>query len=117
MPKKSNPDVKIANELCEMTPEDLAELYKCQEDPIHCITTYFKIKHPTKGLVPFELYDYQKEVIRRATKNRFNVILFPRQSGKCIFGSTTVIILYPRYSAPIYVKFHHFMLSLLCKLL
>lgn len=95
MPKKNNPDVKIANELTQFTPENIKELKKCKADPIYCIKTYFKIKHPTKGLVPFELYEYQEEVIRRALKNRYNCILFPRQSGKCIFGSTTVIILVP----------------------
>lgn len=95
MPKKNNPDVKIANELTQFTPENIKELKKCKVDPIYCIKTYFKIKHPTKGLVPFELYEYQEEVIKRALKNRYNCILFPRQSGKCFLSSTTVIVLYP----------------------
>lgn len=93
MPRKSNPHVKIANELSRMTPEQEQELYKCQDDPIYCIRTYFSVKHPTKGLVPFDLYPYQEEVIRRAQTNRYNIILFPRQSGKCIGSSTDIIIL------------------------
>lgn len=93
MPKKNNPDVKIANELTQFTPENIKELKKCKADPIYCIKTYFKIKHPTKGLVPFELYDYQEEVIRRALKNRYNVLLFPRQGGKCTSPLTEVIVL------------------------
>lgn len=93
MPRKSNPHVKIANELSRMTPEQEQELYKCQDDPIYCIRTYFSVKHPTKGLVPFDLYPYQEEVIRRAQTNRYNIILFPRQSGKCSVGETKLTLL------------------------
>ena len=112
MPRKSNPHVKIANELSRMTPEQEQELYKCQDDPIYCIRTYFSVKHPTKGLVPFDLYPYQEEVIRRAQTNRYNIILFPRQSGKCIIGSTTITVLYPWQK-----RLFHMLNSLLIRLL
>ena len=75
-----------------MTQEQINELFMCQDDPIYCIKTYFKIKHPTQGLVNFELYDYQEEVIRRALKNRFNIVLFPRQSGKCMEAGSSLIV-------------------------
>lgn len=93
MPKKNNPDVKIANEKIPMTQEQINELFMCQDDPIYCIKTYFKIKHPTQGLVNFELYEYQEEVIRRALKNRFNIVLFPRQSGKCMEARSTLVVI------------------------
>jgi len=46
-----------------------------------------KIIHVDRGLVPFELYDYQVEMIRSYYENRFNITMTSRQSGK----STTVI--------------------------
>jgi len=92
MPRKSNPDVRKAFEQIPITIDQINELHKCAEDPIYCIKNYFKIKHPTKGLVKFDLYEYQEEVIRRAQKNRFNIILFPRQSGKCNFASVRIFV-------------------------
>ena len=40
-----------------------------------------------KGLIPFDLYDYQKEIVDTVHNNRFVICKLPRQSGK----STTVV--------------------------
>lgn len=113
MPRKSNPDVRKAFEQIPMTPEQLDELYKCYDDPLYCIKNYFKIRHPTKGLVKFDMYDYQEEVIRRAQKNRFNVILFPRQSGKCCQGNTTIYIRNDKTDTLWYKFWMHILLKLI----
>ena len=73
------PGVKI-----EWTQEDIDEYKKCHDDVIYFIETYMKIVHIDHGVVPFHLYDYQKEVIKLYRDNRFVTLKFPRQSGKTI---------------------------------
>lgn len=79
-----NPAIKKAFAESEWTPELMDELMLCQYDPIHCIKTYVKVQHPTKGVVPFNLYDYQEEVIRALVENRCVCVLQARQTGKTI---------------------------------
>ena len=57
------------------------------KDPIYFIKNYIKIVSLDEGLVPFELYDFQKEMIGTFHNNRFTICKLPRQSGK----STTII--------------------------
>jgi hypothetical protein len=57
------------------------ELLKCGKDPVYFINNYIKISHPLKGLVPFKLYDFQKEAIKDFTDYRYNIILKARQLG------------------------------------
>ena len=90
MPKKSNPNIKLQNENTEYTFENLDEMDKCIEDEIYCIQKYFKIEHPTKGVIPFELYDFQIEAIKMMQDNRYVVLLFPRQCGKCVLEDAVV---------------------------
>lgn len=71
----------------DYTLEQLQEYVKCADDPVYFIKNYVKIITMDKGLVPFELYDFQEEMIRSYHENRFNITLTARQSGK----STTVI--------------------------
>lgn len=55
--------IKKAGTLTTFTPWMAKELKKCSSDPIYFIETYCRIVHPTKGEVPFILYDYQKVMI------------------------------------------------------
>ena len=71
----------------EFTKEQVAEYMKCQDDPDYFIKNYVKIVHLDKGLVPFEMYDFQEDIIEKVHNNRFVIAKLPRQSGK----STTVI--------------------------
>jgi hypothetical protein len=59
----------------------LAELRRCGNDPVYFINKYVKIRHPTRGLIPFAMYDYQEELVRDYVEHRFNVILKARQLG------------------------------------
>jgi hypothetical protein len=59
--------------------ELIAELLKCGEDPIYFIRSYAKIQHPTKGLLPFNLYPFQEDIIDAYTKHRKNIIVKARQ--------------------------------------
>ena len=82
-----NPNLKNVGQKIEWTEETLTEYMKCKEDPEHFIANFVKIIHVDKGLVPFEMYDYQKDMIHKFNDNRFVICKMPRQTGK----STTII--------------------------
>ena len=65
------------------------ELLKCVDSFEYFCHKYIKILHPTKGLVPFVLFNYQRKVIRDYENNRFNIISKFRQGGL-----TTVTLLW-----------------------
>lgn len=68
----------------EWTQEDLDEYEKCHDDVEYFIENYLKIIDIDKGIVPFKMYDYQKEIIELYDKERFVILKLPRQSGKSI---------------------------------
>ena len=82
-----NPNLKKANVQQEWTEEEVAEYAKCMKDPVYFIQTYIKIVNIDEGLIPFKLYDFQKEMVGTFHNNRFTICKLPRQSGK----STTII--------------------------
>ncbi|SVA15092.1 uncharacterized protein METZ01_LOCUS67946 [marine metagenome] len=57
------------------------------KDPIYFIQHFVRIVNIDEGLVPFNLYDFQKEMVGTFHNNRFTICKLPRQSGK----STTII--------------------------
>ena len=77
-----NTSLKRPGELSEYSNDMVHELLKCSRDPVYFIENYCKIVHPVKGLVNFELYDYQKEMVRLFAENRFSILCASRQSGK-----------------------------------
>jgi len=61
--------------------EQKAEYIKCFDEPEHFICNYVKVQHPIKGLIPFGLYPFQREVLENFCAHRFNIILKSRQMG------------------------------------
>ncbi len=82
--------IKRAFKEMEYTPENIMELKRCMDDPIYFIEKYVKVQHPTKGVVPMELYEYQKEMIDSIHNNKDSVILASRQLGKCFLEDTII---------------------------
>ena len=82
-----NPLLKKANVPVEWTQEQILEYQKCMEDPIYFIKNYIKIVSLDEGLVPFEMYDFQEDIVNTIHDNRFTICKLPRQSGK----STTLV--------------------------
>ena len=82
-----NPNLKKANTKTEFTKKQIEEIAKCMENPIYFIENYIKIVTLDKGLVPFEMYNFQKEMVDTFHDNRFVICKLPRQSGK----STTIV--------------------------
>jgi hypothetical protein len=61
--------------------EIIKEVVKSGRDPVYFIRNYCKISHPMRGLIPFETYEFQDELLREFNDHRFNVILKARQLG------------------------------------
>ena len=74
------------------TKEDVQEYQRCMTDPVYFAETYGKVISLDKGLVPFKLYPYQKEMFNHFQDNRFSIVLACRQSGKSI--SSCIYILW-----------------------
>ena len=79
-----NPQLKRAYSKDEYTPEMIRELKRCKEDPIYFMRNYVKINHPQKGVILFDMFDYQERFVKHIHENRFSMTLQPRQCGKTI---------------------------------
>jgi hypothetical protein len=77
-----NPNLKRANVAQEFTTDQVEEFIKCSQDPIYFIKKYIKIVSLDEGLIPFEMYHFQEEMVTKFNTHRFNICKLPRQSGK-----------------------------------
>ena len=77
-----NPNLKKANVSQSFAPEEVKEFIKCSQDPVYFIREYIKIVSLDEGLVPFDLYDFQEDMVQKFHDDRFNIAKLPRQSGK-----------------------------------
>lgn len=68
----------------EWTQDEVLEYAKCMANPSYFAEAYIKIISLDKGLVPFNLYPYQERMFEEFNRNRFNIVLACRQSGKSI---------------------------------
>jgi len=66
------------------------EIIRCGNDPSYFLKNYVKIVHPTKGLVPFLLYPFQEETLKKFEDHRFNIVLKSRQMGLSTLTSAYV---------------------------
>ena len=82
-----NPNLKKANVTQEWTKKELIEYQRCMEDPLYFIQNYVQIVSLDEGLIPFKMYDFQKEMVGTFHNNRFTICKLPRQTGK----STTMV--------------------------
>ena len=81
---QGNRNLKKSNVAINWTQEQVLEYIKCARDPIYFIKTYVKIVNVDLGLIPFNMYDYQEEMVRTAVDERFVICKMPRQVGKTI---------------------------------
>ena len=84
-----NPNLKKAFVSQEFTKENILEFQKCMNNPQYFIEKYIKIVSLDKGLIPFDMYPFQKEMVGTFHNNRFTICKLPRQSGK-----TTTMVSY-----------------------
>jgi hypothetical protein len=80
----SNEYLKAPNAESEYSPQMIQELAKCSKDPVYFMRNYVFVQHPKHGRVPFDLYDYQEEMVDCIHNNRHSIVLASRQVGKTI---------------------------------
>ena len=59
----------------------IKEILKCGKDPSYFLKTYARISHPIHGLILFDTYDFQDDLLKDFNDYRFNVVLKARQLG------------------------------------
>ncbi len=82
-----NPLLKKSNVPVEWTKDQILEYQKCMKDPLYFISNYIRIVSLDEGLVPFNMFPFQKEMVGTVHNNRFTICKMSRQSGK----STTLV--------------------------
>ena len=81
---RSNPLLKREGVVLKFTEYEVQEYLKCSQDPIYFIENYMTVVHVDRGVVPFKLYEFQKEMITAMHENRHTCILASRQCGKSV---------------------------------
>lgn len=77
-----NTNLKKKGISIEWTEDKVQEYIRCAKDPTYFAQKYIQIVHVDHGLIPIELYDYQKEIIQKITDNRRCAVVTSRQAGK-----------------------------------
>ena len=77
--------------LFEYTPEEIQEVTKCAQDIIYFANNYCYCMQGGKGYQPLTLRDYQEDMLRNYSKNRFNITLSARQSGKTVTAAVFLL--------------------------
>lgn len=77
-------NVTLLRSGCSFEYEDIQKLeyIKCMRDVVYFTRKYVKIISIDDGLIPFDLYGYQEELLAMYQKNRFVISMQCRQSGK-----------------------------------
>lgn len=93
---KGNADIKPAKCDLPLTKDHVEEFDYCAYHPIYTIRNYFKIVSEDRGVIPFELYDFQKTLIRNVFKKTRNLAMWARQSGKssCIAAALLFYVMF-----------------------
>jgi len=71
----------------KFTKKEVAEYIKCKDDVVYFLENYVQVVHVDKGLIPFKMYKFQRELVETITENRNVIVKSGRQVGK----STTTI--------------------------
>ena len=89
---KSEVGIKRSGVIFRMTPDELQEYVKCAQDVFYFAETYCKVKTSDGSIDNIKLRDYQMEMLKNLTNNRYNIIMASRQCGKTI--STSIFMLH-----------------------
>ena len=87
---RDNPLLKRVGVPVEFTQEQIEEYIRCKNDPVYFAMNYIKIVNVDHGLMKFQMWDFQKEMLSTFHDNRFTIMKCPRQVGKT---TTTVAYL------------------------
>ncbi|CAB4170746.1 large terminase protein [uncultured Caudovirales phage] len=79
---QGNPNLPRESYIHSFTQHELNEFRKCVADPVYFATQYIRIVNVDRGLIPFEMWDFQKNLLQSFNDNRFSICKLPRQVGK-----------------------------------
>jgi len=79
---QGNPNLPREDYIHSFTQHEKDEFIKCVNDPIYFAVTYMKIINVDHGLMPFKMWDFQKDMLQTFHDNRFSICKLPRQVGK-----------------------------------
>jgi len=68
----------------QFSKHEIEEYVKCRDDIVYFLKHYVKVIHVDKGLIPFDLYDYQQDLIDTLHNHRYVIVKSARQSGKSV---------------------------------
>lgn len=88
---RANPLLKREGVQFEFNEDQLSEYIKCSNDPIYFIENYVKIVHVDRGVIPFDMWDFQRDMINTFNNNRFSIVKCPRQVGKTISSVSYIL--------------------------
>ena len=80
---KNNTGVRKSGLKFAMTQEELNEYLRCKLSVYYFAEKYCKIKLEDGSIGHMKLREYQKEIIKLYTENRYSILMASRQSGKC----------------------------------
>jgi len=72
-----NPRLKRSGVILKFTKEQRREWMKCKRNIVYFIENYVHIVNVDKGRIKFELWGFQKKLIKQLVKNRFNILTLP----------------------------------------
>jgi len=78
----NNPNLPREDYRHAFTQKEMDEFIKCADDPVYFAMNYMKIINVDRGLIPFEMWDFQQEMLMDFHNNRFSICKLPRQVGK-----------------------------------
>lgn len=93
MSYNGNQNLSSIHDRLEFTREQLIEYTRCATDKLYFIKNYVQIVNVDKGLVPFELWSFQEEIVKLTDEERYVICKMPRQVGK----TTTVAAILLHY--------------------
>ena len=86
-----NPNLKQIGTTISYTKEQVTEIIKCSQDPVYFIENYCQIVSLDRGLIPFKLYECQKEKVHTILNNRKVILMEGRQQGKTITSAACIL--------------------------
>ena len=75
-----------------MTPEEIQEYIRCKLSVYYFAEHYCKIKLEDGTIGQMTLRDYQKNIIKLYTENRYSILMASRQIGKCSTFTSSLTI-------------------------
>jgi len=77
--------IKKAHAQQRYTLEEVKHLEKCMDPvdgPLYFAKNFIQIQHPTRGSIPFDMYEYQERLIHSYHDHKQSIAMLPRQMGK-----------------------------------